>query len=319
MSTATATRTRLVERAAASAGRVDVENAVLRNVRVLGYTSKNRRRYTKSAVSKAASKYEGRQVFYDHNGDNERSVGDLAGHLRNIHVGDDGLRGDLALLKSDPRSARILELAVSAPHLVGLSHVADGDVEDDATGQVVTRIDTVFSVDLVTRPASTNGLFESDDAEVQRQAEKLSQAADDALADPAEFKASLIRQGEVTLIERLKATLDAICEKAHENDLASTLDQLERAVRLAREVVDDPSTTIVDDQRGGSVVEGFRPKRPKGTPAGRRQRERLLGRTGKADPDHLVKTLESRRTADATPEPHSDADYLLKRLASRRR
>lgn len=155
----------LRERVAGGASRIDAEAGVIRDVRILGFESKNGRSYTREALQNAVSMYEGIQVNVDHPADDltyGRSVGDRIGWLAGVHLAADGLRGDLHLLKSHAQFATVIEAAERRPQLIGLSHNAQGRVRDDRNGgQVIEEIERVVSVDLVADPATTSGLFES--------------------------------------------------------------------------------------------------------------------------------------------------------------
>jgi hypothetical protein len=112
----------------------------------------------------AAKLYEGRKVRCNHpdKPSDHRDVDDTLGWLEHIEVRDDGLYGDLCYLESHPMSARLVEAAERNPNLFGLSHNANGDVGSGDDGvQYVKEIFEVRSVDLVDRPATTFGLFES--------------------------------------------------------------------------------------------------------------------------------------------------------------
>jgi len=147
-------------------GRVDVQTGIIRGVRVLGCQSRNGRRYEPEAIRRAAGLYEGKQVNANHPSDRsrERSVQDRIGWLENVQVADDGgLRGDLHLLLSHPMTPAILEAAGRNPRLFGLSHNVEGRTRRDERGGglVVEEITHVWSVDLVSDPATASSLFES--------------------------------------------------------------------------------------------------------------------------------------------------------------
>jgi hypothetical protein len=156
---------RLLEITTSNNLKVDRANGVIRDVRILGPDSRNRRRYTGPAISAARPLYEGKQVNFDHpprtDPDRERTIGDRAGWLENVREVDGGLTGDLHLLTADPRAGKILEAAEKRPDLFGLSHNADGrSARRDGT-VLVEEITRVRSVDIVSDPATTRSLFES--------------------------------------------------------------------------------------------------------------------------------------------------------------
>ncbi len=143
--------------------KVNPETGMLEGVKLLGWESKNKRRYPKAVIEKYIERYRDRASYYAH-GSGERHFDDLAGNIHNPRVEPDGLYGDVKVLMKDSRSSKLFEVAQSMPHRIGMSHVAVGDGHYDDDGVlVVDTIDEVVSIDIVTDPATTNGLFESID------------------------------------------------------------------------------------------------------------------------------------------------------------
>jgi hypothetical protein len=163
------TTTDIMERSTVPSGRVDKANGVIRGVKILGRESANGRKYTDQAIRKAAPMYEGKGVFIDHPARStpnaERAIQDRIGWLENVTVKPDGLYGDLHILKSHPLADTVFESAETNPSLLGLSHNARAKTRRDNGIEVVEEIGSVRSVDLVTDPATTKGLFESMDTE----------------------------------------------------------------------------------------------------------------------------------------------------------
>lgn len=154
----------LTERIQAPPRRVDRERCIIKGVKVLSPRSRNQRRYLPEAIREAVHLYENAPVKQDHpqDPDDQRSADDTVGWLRNARVEADGcLYADLHYFRSHPFAARLIEAAERNPNAFGLSHNADGEVENDGDGVVVTRITEVRSVDIVDGPATTRGLFES--------------------------------------------------------------------------------------------------------------------------------------------------------------
>ena len=153
-------------------GKVDREAGVIHDVKILGsqslYTNgKVRRRYSESAMQQAAKLYEGRKVNLDHperdNPDKERGVLDGFGELRGVSVKPDGVYGDLHYLKAHPAAAVVTEAAERMPKQFGLSHNADGDERKINGESIVESVTLVRSVDLVGKPATNKGIFESEE------------------------------------------------------------------------------------------------------------------------------------------------------------
>jgi hypothetical protein len=156
------TETRYLE--FASDGRIDEENGILFGVKLIGEHSKNGRRYKPEAMKAAVGLYEGRKMYVNHPGKNEgaeRKFEDWGGVFKNVrHIEGQGNFGDLHLRRNSGFFEGILEAAKTFPNAVGFSHVADGDSKMEGDTEIVESIREVFSVDLVTDPATTAGFFE---------------------------------------------------------------------------------------------------------------------------------------------------------------
>ena len=143
-------------------GRVDRTTQRIRGVHICGFVSKNGgRRYDRHALKRAIPMYEGAKVRIDHNrSGRDRSVFEDFGTLKNVRMAPDGLRGDIHYFANHRDCEFILERAENDQRSFGLSHNADGRVEQRSGKPVVVEIMAVRSVDIVSRPATTQGLFE---------------------------------------------------------------------------------------------------------------------------------------------------------------
>lgn len=141
----------------------EVSGNLIHGVAVLTASSKNGRRYSRSALEDVVelAQENAVQVFLDHDrGSRERSVKDLAGTLRNPRLAGGVVRGDLQVL--DVEAGRLIKaVAEGEPALAGLSIAARGEVEATDEGAVVRAVEWLGSVDVVTEPATTSSLFES--------------------------------------------------------------------------------------------------------------------------------------------------------------
>lgn len=163
---------------------IDEENGIIRGVKVLGRKSARGRLYSDQALRDGVRLYEGIRVNFDHPDERRlasvRGFFDQIGCLRNCRLADDGdaVVGDLHYLKSHPGTALLLESAKRFPQLLGLSHNADGDRRRGPDGIVIVEsLTEVRGVDIVTRPATNAGLFEShgepdEDAEIMADPKK---------------------------------------------------------------------------------------------------------------------------------------------------
>ena len=109
--------------------------------------------------------YEGARVNINHP-DRDRPITDRAvvdrfGVLKNVRIRDGGIYADLHYLRQHPLAEMIAEAAERLPKALGLSHNAEGRTSHHQTAEIVEEITRVISVDLVSDPASTSGLFES--------------------------------------------------------------------------------------------------------------------------------------------------------------
>ena len=141
---------------------VDVDNGILHDVKICGNRSKNGRIYPPEVLAEAAPLYEGVTVYLNHGlvpGD-EREIDMHFGNLQNVRVQNGELFADLHYLTSHPLAASIVERAQKFPRNFGLSHDAQVEAIPRGDVQEVQRITAVNSVDLVTRPATSDGLFE---------------------------------------------------------------------------------------------------------------------------------------------------------------
>lgn len=146
-----------------------VEGTVIHNVKLLGKVSKNGRIYSARALTDAALLYPGVRIMVDHPSmSEERDHGSvrpfdvLIGQVLNARVMGDSVRGDIQLLEGEPRTPKVLSLARDMPALAGFSHRAEGTITVDDEGiEHVESLEQVFAVELVTQPATTDGLFES--------------------------------------------------------------------------------------------------------------------------------------------------------------
>jgi hypothetical protein len=149
-----------------SAPRIDADSGVIYGVKILGEVSRNKRRYRPKGMKEAAAKYNGTKSYVDHPNrerlSEDRKFTDWAGVFQNARYEEGkGIFADLHLRKSNEHFAGILEAAEKFPTAVGFSHVAEGESKFEDDIEIVESIKEVFSVDLVTDPATTAGFWES--------------------------------------------------------------------------------------------------------------------------------------------------------------
>ncbi len=131
-----------------------------------GAESKWKRRYRPEAFAGGRVKrYEGKPVYLDHD-DSPRKAGrrfaDKLGWVENARLNDRGLPvGDIGVNPKHPQAESVLWAAEHKPSFFGMSHVADIDERPGADGWTDVRdVIAVESVDVVSTPATTKGVFE---------------------------------------------------------------------------------------------------------------------------------------------------------------
>lgn len=157
--------------------RIDREKNLIKGVKLLGLESKNDQGRRKYRVPEA-SLYEGVPVKIDHYSESALM---LLGSVvpGTVTSGDDGVFGDVQYNPKKSVTEEILWWVENNPSVLGMSHVAYG-FSEEIDGTIWITVEEVESVDLVDRPATTKGMFESHKQENDMDWEKLykeSQAA----------------------------------------------------------------------------------------------------------------------------------------------
>jgi len=147
------------------ASNVDKANHIVKHVKILGKTSKNGRDYSGVINGKTATAYENAKVYVGHPDKPGQSrngkYGERIARVRNAVAEADGIYGDLHLNPEHPLTKSFMWEAENDPTSAGLSHHADL-VYRDRNQSAVESIENVKSVDIVDSPATTNGIFESE-------------------------------------------------------------------------------------------------------------------------------------------------------------
>ncbi len=197
-------RYHLIESGSGSQRRVDKERGIIHDVFLIGNRSSNNRFYPPETLREAAPLYESAPVNCDHPDDPDapRSVRDRLGVIRNVRVTENGLRGDLHLIRSHPMADSVLESAINpALHKVwGFSHNADGECDVEGGKTIVRRVTELRSLDLVSDPATTQGLFES----VQRTKKSAVESVAPARVRRGESIRRKHRKGNIAMRQTLK-------------------------------------------------------------------------------------------------------------------
>ncbi len=156
---------------------VDREQGVIRNVKVLGRISRNGREYSDKALNNAVALLEGYQVNLYHNREKpnaERGFLECVGSIHGLELKPDGVYAkEFRVKKSHPAANVIFESAERFPNEFGLSINAEGEVVRRGGKTIVESIVNPRSVDVVGKPATTNGIFESENAMVKKTLRQL--------------------------------------------------------------------------------------------------------------------------------------------------
>lgn len=174
---------------------VNREKRLVEGVCLLTPTSKNGYAYSDKAITEACQSYANAPVYIDHaENPSKRSVRSLAGHVKNPRMQEGKLYGDVKARRGAPGDdfLNIAEDQLEDPDWkgVGMSHVVQGSKSKN--GKIVESITKVLSVDLVTGPATTVSLKESEDTPVEL-LEKLKP----------------LLEGKKSAVDRLKAIYEA--------------------------------------------------------------------------------------------------------------
>jgi hypothetical protein len=152
---------------------LDARRFAIRGVKLVGPKSYNRRDYPRSVLAAARSLYEKAAVFAGH-ANHPGSVPECVrkigygqgerpkiGVVCNVSMSESGsLIGDLALDPHSIYARAVMMEAMRSPGSFGLSHSVVGRISRGESGRdIVEKITSVRSVDLVTDPATTSGLF----------------------------------------------------------------------------------------------------------------------------------------------------------------
>lgn len=185
---------------------VDREKGVIPGVKILGWESRNGRSYLQSGVAKAIPLYEGAKVNVDHapSGNANRGYRDRIGKHINIRAEADGLYSDFQFNPKHALAEQLCWDAEHAPENVGFSHVVEAKVARKNGKAVVEEITKVISVDLVSDPATTKGLFESEQ-DILESDPALRSLAENSFSAADQIRSIIFAEGQS--VDQKKASL----------------------------------------------------------------------------------------------------------------
>jgi hypothetical protein len=228
---------------------------LIRNVKVLGCRSKNGREYTEMAMRSGAPLYEGVQCFLNHITPEEikartRFVENLAGRFTNPRYvpQDRETRADINVLKDDPAGNKLVAIAQQMPEIAGFSHNAQGKMHVEDGIEIIEEIEAVYSVDLVTSPATTNGIFEQEKMEVQEMDwSKLN--IDDLKINRKDIYEALLAKGAESRdeeVKKLKEAKEAAVKESDELKVKESIRQKEADVAKAIKDSELPDNAVTE-------------------------------------------------------------------------
>jgi hypothetical protein len=167
-------------------GRIDREAGLIKGVKLMSFESKNARRYRLPDPAL----FQGTQIRLNHHGkedgppmDTDPPFEGIWATAENIKVGPDGVYADLKYNKKHVQMESILWWAENSPTVGGFSPITWG-LHNHVNGETVIDILMVESVDLVGRPATTKGFFESEAMTMAMTPEEISKFQE-AVSDKA--------------------------------------------------------------------------------------------------------------------------------------
>jgi len=191
------------------------EEGVIKNVKLIGFESKNGRSYPPSVLKAAVHLYEGAKVNIDHperDPAQPRKYSERFGVIRNVRfVEGQGNFGDFHFNPKHSLAEQVCWDAEHNPEALGFSHNAFLKVGSVKQGkEVIEQIVSIRSMDLVADPATTKSLFESEEYPMGEETPVVGST------DPAEAIKSAFKQMILAAIDDqsldMKATINKIKE-----------------------------------------------------------------------------------------------------------
>lgn len=141
--------------------KVNRDKSLIEGVAIITTVSANGRYYPKEVLQESISKFEGKPAYLTHAEDiSNRDIRTMLGNFNNIHWNDNiaGLTGDLTVLEA--HKSYLMDIAEKMPQTCGFSVSIDIATEEKDNKTIVTKIEKVYSIDLVSIPAATKNLTE---------------------------------------------------------------------------------------------------------------------------------------------------------------
>lgn len=199
---------------------IDREKGIVYGIRIINPTSKNGNTYPSAVLDRSKSLYEGAKVNLNHskNTNDDVSVESRFGRLQNVRVSESGgLEGDLRYNPKHPFASQFEWAVENQPDLYGFSHYSRVNWRVNGGEKVAESIVYVYHVDLVADPATTSGVFESENK---------------TMTDPKEIAATMTDAAAFTkflsdLFAALPASIDMAAKKAAVESLVASMDNVD--------------------------------------------------------------------------------------------
>ena len=230
---------------------VDKQNLVIKNVSVLGVTSKNKRTYTEKALQSGVRLFEDAAAYANHT--DKRDVRDLMGTFKNARIEGNRVKADLHLLEKE---RWLLEVAEKMPKKVGFSISATAQLKKGNNEEIVEDIVSVKSIDLVDSPATVAGIFEEvikDMAMTDEEKKKMTELEEQVKQFMAE-KQSLIEEKAKVETEKKRLAIREQAEKALPKEAISpTFLKMLESVDNVEEAIKDRKVFVEEARKGFHV------------------------------------------------------------------
>lgn len=138
---------------------IDREKCIISGVKLLGWESRNGATYDKVVFTRKASQYDGALSNINHG--TKTVEGRFGRVIGPIEAREDGLYGNIRYNPKLPLTESILWNIENDPGAIGMSHDAVVKMEMVNGRKTYTDLVKVNSVDIVSDPATTRGVFES--------------------------------------------------------------------------------------------------------------------------------------------------------------
>jgi hypothetical protein len=225
---------------------------LITDVLILGQRSKNNREYTAECMENAVGLYEGAKCFLNHVTSVEsmsgaRDVEKIAGRFEGCKFDRERIqiRGNLKILNDDPAGQKVRVIAEQMPDVAGFSHNAQGKMRHEKGTDFVDEITRVISVDLVSEPATTNGIHENEEMEVRMDWSKLN--IDDLKLNRSDIYEALLAkgaEGRDEEVKKLKEAKEAAEKESDELKVKESTRQKEADVEKAIKESELPENAV---------------------------------------------------------------------------